>query len=143
MSKSFKDVQPKYIALLGEMYGKMAGSLPFYTDQLFMFVSFEDYIANQDEGKVLSIKDANPRLFSCAWSEDQTPTKVVANAFIDYIHNIDSELDPFECEKNVMSYLMEYVMSCESIVSNVFKQLNEGVISQPEAQKIIVPQMRH
>lgn len=131
------------MALLGELYGKMAGSLPFYGEGFFMFVSFEDYIANQDGEKELNLDHANARLFSCQWSEDQNATTVVAESFIEYVHNLHKEADPEECEQSVMSYLMEYVMSCESIVSNVFKQLNEGVISQPEAKKIIVPHTRH
>ena len=137
---SFADVRPKYMALMGELYGKFAGYIPYYFDNSFMFVSIADYNSYINTDRKPSLDHAEKNLFSCKWSNEDTPTVVVANAFIEYIHFLgkDTDMPAEQCEQAALSYVMESTMSYESVVSNVFQDLNASALSVPEKPKIIL-----
>ena len=138
---SFEDVRPKYMALMGELYGKFAGYIPYYFDNSFMFVTISVYNEYIDTDREPTLGDAEPSMFSCTWALGENATEVVAKGFIEYVHALGKGLDiPSEqCEHATLSYVMESTMSYESVVSNVFQDLNASAISVPDRQKLILP----
>lgn len=127
------------MALMGELYGKMACRVPVYKDNSFFFASIEDYYQSALGEKELTIDDGDDQLFKIEWAEGQNPTQCVANAFIDYIASSNLGKNSEESEMVMMAHISEYMASAEAVVSNVFKQLNDNVIATSAATKLALP----
>lgn len=137
--KRFKDVQPKYMAMLGELYGRVAGYIPYYSDKgYFGFITTDAY-KDSFNGNEPEISDCTDSLFVVEIKDSPTPTEQVATAFIDYVAEINMDQTPEQNESMVVGFIAEHVMSSEVVVSNVIKQINASDLALPDESKIILP----
>ena len=140
MEKTFKDVAKKDISMLAEYYGKIAGLIPFYTDNNeFVFITKDQYNDHKFNQTEINMKSSDEDLFCVSWNKDQDKITVVADAFIDYIHGSGFGQTPEDSEKVVMAFVTEHVAIAETLVSSVFRQLNEKLIQESKPSKLVLP----